>query len=50
MAEVSAEYQPVVDQFSRSLINKILHAPTIRLKQMQDAQSHLERLFDLDRV
>jgi glutamyl-tRNA reductase len=47
LSEVSAEFQPMVDQFSRSLINKILHGPTVRLKQTQDAQLHLERLFDL---
>jgi glutamyl-tRNA reductase len=48
LSQVSAELQPVVDQFSRTLINKILHAPSIRLKHMQEAQPHLERLFDLD--
>ena len=50
LSEVSEEYQPVVDQFSRSLINKILHAPTIRLKQTRESQPHLEQLFDLNRV
>jgi glutamyl-tRNA reductase len=47
LSEISAEYKPLVDQFSRSLINKILHAPTVRLKQTRESQPHLEQLFDL---
>lgn len=53
---MSPEQQHIVEAFSRSLVNKLLHVPTVRLK---DAAAHgdgtryaamLRELFDLEQV